>query len=191
MDDAMHPSTPAGSPKPLHENTDAATAVADALRNELRQLRIELSVGTRRVAAATGLNDSDLDVLDVLARYGAQSPTSLARRLGIHPATMTGVLTRLENAGWVVRRADVSDRRSVQVEPSGFDRLTALYRDANERLDEIAAQLTPEAGEVILEYLGRVCAAVHEASIRLGVAGPTSRPEPGQTLAGDRTTPRT
>jgi DNA-binding MarR family transcriptional regulator len=146
--------------------------LADALRNELRQLRVELSVGTRRVAAATGLNDSDLDVLDVLARNGAQSPTSLARRLGIHPATMTGVLTRLEKAGWVVRRPDVSDRRSVQVEPSGFDRLTALYRDANERLDEIAAQLTPEAGELILEYLGRVCAAVHEALTRLDLTTP-------------------
>lgn len=169
----MQLSTSAASPTPVHESSDAASNVADALRNELRQLRIELSISTRRVAAATGLNDSDLDVLDVLARYGAQSPTSLARRMGIHPATMTGVLTRLEKAGWVVRRRDVSDRRSVQVEPSGFDRLTALYRDANERLDEIAAQLTPAAGDVVLDYLGRICAAVHEASTRLAVEGPT------------------
>lgn len=145
----------------------AQPKLADELRNELRQLRIELSIGTRRIAAATGLRDSDLDVLDVLARYGAQSPTSLARRMGIHPATMTGVLTRLETAGWLVRRPDVSDRRSVQVEPSGFERLTALYRDANNRLDKIAARLTPEAGAVILEYLGQVSAAVNEASARL------------------------
>lgn len=143
--------------------------LADSLRNTLRELRIELAIGTRRVAAATGLNDSDLDVLDVLARYGAQSPTALARRMGIHPATMTGVLTRLEKAGWVVRRRDVTDRRSVQVEPSGFDRLTALYSDANESLAQIAAQLTPETGAVILEYLKQVCAAVHEASARLAV----------------------
>ncbi|HUH68458.1 MAG TPA: MarR family transcriptional regulator [Mycobacterium sp.] len=157
----------------MDENTDTVH-LADALRNTLRELRIELAIGTRRVAAATGLNDSDLDVLDVLARYGAQSPTALARRMGIHPATMTGVLTRLEKAGWVVRRRDVIDRRSVQVEPSGFDRLTALYSDANERLDQIAAQLTPEAGAVILEYLNQVCAAVHEASARLAVDEPTS-----------------
>ena len=83
--------------------------------------------------------------------------------MGIHPATMTGVLTRLEKAGWLVRRRDVGDRRSVQVEPSGFDRLTALYRDAHERLDMIAAELTPEAGDVILDYLGRVCDAVRGA----------------------------
>ena len=61
----MQLSTSAASPTPVHESSDAASNVADALRNELRQLRIELSISTRRVAAATGLNDSDLDVLDV------------------------------------------------------------------------------------------------------------------------------
>lgn len=154
-----------------HGSAGNPTKLADGLRNELRQLRIELSVSTRRVAALAGVHDSDLDVLDVLARYGAQSPTALARRMGIHPATMTGVLTRLENAGWIVRRPDVTDRRSVQVEPSGFDRLTALYRDANERLDEIAALLSREEAEIIMEYLGRVSAAVHEAATRLADNG--------------------
>lgn len=173
MPDPKPRPTSGAPPASIYEHTDTDD-LADALRNTLRQLRIELSIGTRRVAAATGLNDSDLDVLDVLARYGAQSPTALARRMGIHPATMTGVLTRLETAGWVVRRRDVTDGRSVQVEPSGFDRLTPLYRDANERLDQIAAQLTTEAGAVILEYLNRVSAAVHEASARLAVGEPTS-----------------
>jgi len=172
MGDRAHRPGTAGAPPSVQENTQAGDSLANELRNTLRQLRIELSIGTRRAAAATGLNDSDLDVLDVLARYGALSPTALAQRLGIHPATMTGVLTRLEKAGWVVRRRDVTDRRSVQVEPSGFDRMTELYSDANERLAQIAARLTPEAGEVILEYLHQVCAAVREA--RLAVDEPTT-----------------
>jgi DNA-binding MarR family transcriptional regulator len=168
MPDPMPRPTSAGPLTSVHENAQAADNLADVLRNTLRELRIEMSIATRRVAATAGVNDSDLDVLDVLARYGAQSPTALARRMGIHPATMTGVLTRLEKASWVVRRRDVTDRRSVQVEPSGFDRLTAQYTDANERLDQIAAQLTPETGKVILNYLNQVCAAVHEASARVG-----------------------
>jgi MarR family transcriptional regulator, organic hydroperoxide resistance regulator len=94
--------------------------------------------------------------------------------MGIHPATMTGVLTRLEKAGWVVRRRDVTDRRSVHVESSGFDRLNALYSDANERLAQIAAQLTPGTGAVILEYLNQVCVAVNEASARLVVGESTT-----------------
>jgi DNA-binding PadR family transcriptional regulator len=154
----------AGNPTLDKQSAEADTDLADALRNTLRQLRIELAVATRRVATATGLNDSDLDVLDVLARYGPQSPTALARRMGIHPATMTGVLTRLEKAGWIDRRRDMTDRRSVQVEPSGFNRLTVLYGDANARLDAIALNFSPEAGTAILDYLRQVCTAVHEAS---------------------------
>jgi DNA-binding PadR family transcriptional regulator len=84
--------------------------------------------------------------------------------MGIHPATMTGVLTRLEKAGWIDRRRDMTDRRSVQVEPSGFNRLTVLYGDANARLDAIALNFSPEAGTAILDYLRQVCTAVHEAS---------------------------
>jgi MarR family transcriptional regulator, organic hydroperoxide resistance regulator len=162
---------PSAAEKPTLDNqsTESDVKLADALRNTLRQLRIELAVATRRVATATGLNDSDLDVLDVLARYGPQSPTALARRMGIHPATMTGVLTRLETAGWIDRRRDMTDRRGVQVEPSGFDRLTALYSDANARLDAIAVNVTPEAGAAILDYLGQVCTAVHEAATRIAV----------------------
>lgn len=143
---------------------EGAAGLADVLRDSLRELRIELAINARRVAAASGLNDSDLDVLDVLDRFGPQSPTTLARRIGIHPATMTGVLTRLENAGWVVRRRELPDRRSVQIESTGFDRLTEAYRDANRRLDEVAASLDPHDGAVIVDYLRRVAAAARSAS---------------------------
>jgi DNA-binding MarR family transcriptional regulator len=160
--------TTASQPSLDEDTVAGAFGLADALRNTLRQLRIELANSARQVAVATSLQDSDLDVLDVLARYGPQSPTALVRRLGIHPATMTGVLDRLEKAGWVIRRRDVTDRRSLQVEPSGFDRLTALYRDSNERLDAIAAALSPEAGVAVLDYLSQVCTAVREASAEIG-----------------------
>lgn len=162
-----HRRSPAAVPS-AHHNVEHVERMADELRNALRALRIELSIGTRRVAAATGLKDSDLDVLDVLARHGAQSPTTLARRMGIHPATMTGVLSRLEKADWVLRRRDVTDRRAVQVEPSGLDRLTEIYSGANERLDAIAADLDPEAARIVLDYVHRVCEAVCEASAELG-----------------------
>jgi DNA-binding MarR family transcriptional regulator len=154
--------------------TIGASDTAEALRNVLRELRIELSINTRRVAAVSGLKDSDLDVLDVVTREGLQSPTKLARRLTIHVATMTGVLRRLEKAGWVARRRDVVDRRSVQVQPTGFDRLAAIYRDANQRLDDIGMQLTPEQGAVVVSYLRQVCAAIHDASMGIAGGQPTS-----------------
>jgi DNA-binding MarR family transcriptional regulator len=138
--------------------------VAEALRDALRELRIQLAMNARRIAATAGLRDSDLDVLDVLDRRGPQSPTALARRMGIHAATMTGVLTRLENAGWLVRRRDVSDRRSVQIESTGFDRLDRLYREANRQLDAIATGISARDATVIIDYLHQVSVAAQAAT---------------------------
>lgn len=142
-------------------------ATAFELRTALRVLRVELAINTYRVASVAGLNDSDLAVLDVLARDGTQSPTALARRTGIHAATMTGVLVRLEKAGWIVRRPDAADARRVQIEAAGFVRLTEIYGDGNQRLDEIAACLTTEQAGTVLDYLRTVTDAVRAASLEL------------------------
>ena len=58
---------------------------------------------------------------------GALSPTALARRAGIHPATMTGILDRLERGGWIVRDRGQADRRSVTIQIVK-DRTAAVYR---------------------------------------------------------------
>jgi len=145
------------------ETNDTATE----LRTALRDLRIELSIHTSRVASVARLNDSDLAVLDLLARDGTQSPTALARRTGIHAATMTGVLARLEKAGWIVRRPDAADGRRVQIESAGFARLTAIYRDGNRRLDEIDAGLTAAQAGTVLDYVRTVTNAVRAASLEL------------------------
>ena len=151
-------------------DNDMSTEIRDALR----ELRIELSINTRRVAALSGLNESDLDVLDVLSREGSQSPTTLARRLGIHVATMTGVLARLEKAGWVVRRRDVVDRRSVQVEVTAFERLSEIYRHGDERIADVAAPLSAKDGAVVIDYIRQACAAIRRASDSIEVNKPAS-----------------
>jgi DNA-binding MarR family transcriptional regulator len=148
-------------------------ADAEALRIALRNLRIELSINTRRVASVSELNESDLDVLDALTLEGSQSPTALARRLGIHAATMTGVLTRLERAGWVVRRPHSVDRRSVEIESTGYEQLTEVYRDANERVDDVAARLTAADRAVVVDYLREVSTAIREATGEIPLPGRT------------------
>lgn len=148
------------------------TETASALRTVLRDLRIELSINTSRVARLAGLNDSDLAVLDVLARDGTQSPTDLARRTGVQPATMTGVLVRLERAGWIVRRPDTADGRRVQIEVTGLARLTEIYRDGNRRLDEVDGALTGEQAPAVLDYLRAVADAIREATVGLRGGSP-------------------
>src|SRR5436305_10842037 len=82
------------------------------VKEALRDLRIQLGVLNHQVGTRLELKDVDLDCLDLIARQGPMSPTALARRAGVHPATMTGILDRLERAGWVARQRGAADRRA-------------------------------------------------------------------------------
>jgi len=82
---------------------------AQTLQRGLQDLRIELSILTDKIAQAAGLNPRDLDVLDVVVHDGGLTPKQLAERTGIHPATLTGVLARLYDEGWVTRTRDPID----------------------------------------------------------------------------------
>jgi hypothetical protein len=59
------------------------------IRDSLRELRIQLALLNYRVGSQLELKDVDLDCLDILDAHGPLSPTELARRAGLHPATMT------------------------------------------------------------------------------------------------------
>src|SRR6266516_637330 len=86
-----------------------------AIKESLRELAIQLSLLNHHVSAHLAVNDLDLDCLDLVTRHGPLSPSALARLAGLHPATITGILDRLERGGWVTRDRDPSDRRAVAV----------------------------------------------------------------------------
>ena len=131
-------------------------AVAEAKRN-LRNLRIELAMLNHRIGGRAALKDADLDCLDVLVRYGSMSPTELSRRTGIHAATMTGILARLERDGWIVRERRESDRRAVVLAPVP-DRVREIfdhYEGMNVALDDILGGYSEDELRVIVDFLER------------------------------------
>src|ERR1700712_3195613 len=83
------------------------------IRGSMRELIIQLSLLNHQVSGHLGFKDIDLDCLNLIDRHGPLSPSALSRRAGLHPATLTGVLDRLERGGWVARERDQSDRRAV------------------------------------------------------------------------------
>src|ERR1700687_6185859 len=86
-----------------------------AIKRSLRDLRMQLALLNLRVGARLELKDVDLGCLSLIGSYGRLSPTALARGAGLHPATITGILDRLERGGWVARERDRSDRGAVVV----------------------------------------------------------------------------
>jgi DNA-binding MarR family transcriptional regulator len=88
-----------------------------AVRESLRDLSIHLLLLSHRVGGRHDLKGTDLDCLDLIDGYGPLSPGTLAPRAGLHPATMTGIIDRLERGGWITRERGPSDRRDVVVQP--------------------------------------------------------------------------
>jgi DNA-binding MarR family transcriptional regulator len=137
-----------------------------AIKQSLRELAIQLSMLNHQVVARLGLNDVDLNCLDLIARYGPLSPSALARRAGLHPATMTGILDRLERGGWVVRDRDPADRRAVMVSARREKNaeIARLYTGMNSSMDEICAGYAEAELEVLADFLRRTASAGQSAT---------------------------
>ena len=66
-----------------------------------------------------GINATDLNCLNIVALTGRMTAGDLARQTGLSTASITGVLDRLEEGGFVRRVRDPHDRRRVIVELGG------------------------------------------------------------------------
>jgi len=140
-----------------------------AIKESLRELSNQLSLLNHRVGAQLDLKDVDLDCLELIARHGPLSPSALARRAGLHPATMTGILDRLQRGGWVTRDRDAPDRRAVAVRALR-DRnaeLFRLYSGMNTSMDQICAGYTDTELELLADFLRRTTNAGRDATTEL------------------------
>jgi DNA-binding MarR family transcriptional regulator len=140
-----------------------------AIKESLRELSNQLSLLNHHVGAHLDLKDVDLDCLELINRHGPLSPSALARRAGLHPATMTGILDRLERGGWVARRRDPSDRRAVVVQ-AVRDRnaeLFSLYSGMNTSMDQICAAYDDTELELLADFLRRTTNAGRDATDEL------------------------
>ncbi|MEV6441890.1 MarR family transcriptional regulator [Amycolatopsis sp. NPDC051716] len=139
-----------------------------AVKDALRELRNQLSLLNHQVSSQLALKDVDLDCLELIARHGPLSPSALARRAGLHPATMTGILDRLQKGGWIVRERDpeAADRRSIAVRAvrGRNAELFRLYAGMNSAMDELCARYTEDELALIAGFLRRATSAGHDAT---------------------------
>jgi DNA-binding MarR family transcriptional regulator len=80
-------------------------------------------------AERLGVNDTDLHCLNIIENSGGLAAGELAARSGLTNGAITGVLDRLEKAGFARRVADPVDRRRVNVEvtPAFYKRAEGIW----------------------------------------------------------------
>jgi DNA-binding MarR family transcriptional regulator len=139
-------------PEKIHAFALALTRVAEADR------RLRAAAAER-----AGLNIADFDAVRYLAEEGPVPAGRIAEAMGITSGAVTGLVDRLERAGWVERARHEVDRRQVvvQLAPERRELIDAdralrdrLLGDAVANLDDAAlhetAALLDEAAEQLL-----------------------------------------
>jgi DNA-binding MarR family transcriptional regulator len=126
---------------------------------------------TRRHPAVDGGREGVTAGAAQLAFRGPLSPSAVARWAGLHPATVTGILDRLQGGGWVVRERDLEapDRRAVTVRtvPGRNAELFRLYSGMSTSLDRICAGYTKTELDLSAGLLRRAAAAGRDATDEL------------------------
>jgi DNA-binding MarR family transcriptional regulator len=131
-------------------------ASAAGLGSQLRIAVLRLSRRLRREGVAGGqVTASQLSALSAVAKHGEMTLGELASHERVAPPSMTRIAARLEEAGFLERRADPSDRRVVWVGLSAAG--AALLEDVRSRRD---AYLASRLGELNAEELQALAKAV-------------------------------
>jgi DNA-binding MarR family transcriptional regulator len=97
------------SPKPKKK-------LVEELISEFRVAGNQDSAFDNLAAERLGLNRTDLHCVNIFENSGGLTAGELAKEAGLTSGAVTGVIDRLERAGYARRVADPADRRRVKLE---------------------------------------------------------------------------
>ncbi|MHA6628777.1 MarR family transcriptional regulator [Pseudonocardia sichuanensis] len=137
-----------------------------SVRRSLNEAALQLALLNRRVGGRLELKDADLECFNLVHNEGPLTPSVLARRAALHPATVTGVLDRLERGGWVVRERDPGNRRAVLVRAlrDRNNELFGLLAGMNTAMADILSEYSTDELRVIADFLDRTADAGRHAT---------------------------
>src|SRR5215475_12680817 len=146
---------PTGTPGWSDERRVLAMTFALAVRKTGSLFNLMGQAAADRV----GINATDLNCLNILSFSGTLTAGELARATGLTTASITGVLDRLESAGFVRRERDPADRRRVVVRleaTRGMRDVAPVFAPVVEAFREAAAEYSDEQLQMILEFQYRM-----------------------------------
>lgn len=118
------------------------------------------------VATAAGISGSDLECMDLLHLEGRATAGRLAEITGLITGAITGVVDRLEKAGYVRRERDNTDRGKVLVSiiPDATLTIGRLYEPMRQEIYKIWSSYSDAELRLLLRFTNEGCRAVIEAT---------------------------
>ena len=160
-----------------------APKLDDQVVAALRRIARSIDLHSRDLLQQCGLTAPQLLTMRALVRLEPVAVTGLAAAVSVSQATMTGILDRLEQQGFVVRNRDQGDRRNMLVSstPLAVRFLESAPSILQDRFSAELARLEPAEQRAMLATLQRIAqmmgaGELHAAPIL--TSGPESLIEP-------------
>jgi len=136
-----------------------------------RELSARMVMFHQAIAQRVGLNVTDHKCGDLLLRMGPMTAGELARETGLTTGAITGVINRLEKAGFACRETDPRDRRRVivralQDEQRGLQ-MRLLFESFGRSMGQIMAQYSESERRAIYDFVTRTAAVMKTETQRL------------------------
>jgi DNA-binding MarR family transcriptional regulator len=145
-------------------------ALEAALDRAMRETSAQSVLFSQAVADRVGMNPTDLESLDMLARHGPMTAGRLAELTGLTTGAITGLVDRLERRGYARREPHPTDRRSVMVQPlfeSAQRDLGPAYVMMGQAMNELMSRYSDQDLATILDFMTRAGTITAEQVARL------------------------
>jgi DNA-binding MarR family transcriptional regulator len=142
-----------------------------AIIEKRREMSTETIMLHQSVADVLGLHITDHKCLDLIRQYGAMPAGRLAELTGLTTGAVTGIIDRLEKAGYVRRTNDPKDRRRTIIEPirnKKWERkIEAIFIPFHERMHKLLSSYSDSELAFLLDVLTKSIELTREESKKL------------------------
>src|SRR5436309_4774766 len=124
------------------------------------------AIFSQAVADSAGVSSSDLECLDFLNLEGRVTAGRLAEVTGLTTGAITGVVDRLEKAGFVRRERDAVDRRKVFIAtvPENVARIGRFYVPMQQAMQKVCSTFSDAELALLLRFANDGYKAVLQAT---------------------------
>ena len=145
--------------------------IIEAINDKFREMSTETIMFHQVIANILGLHITDHKCLDLIYRFGAMPAGRLAELTGLTTGAVTGIIDRLEKAGYVRRTNDPKDRRRTIVEPTRNKRLERklelIFTPLHERMYKLLSSYSESELAFLLDAVNKTLEQTREESKKL------------------------
>lgn len=142
--------------------------VIQAINDKFTEMSFETILFHQAVANTVGLHITDHQCMHFIHRYGAMPAGRLAELTGLTTGAVTGIIDRLEKAGYVRRTNDPKDRRRTIVEAIRNKKLERklemIFVPLHEKMHKLLSSYSDSELNFLLEALTKSVQLTREES---------------------------